>query len=79
MTKPANNPHKPSPSDTPTDRPEDNGNKTIQRPEDKDYDAENADFGNVDKTHREDEEPVNPIKTPPTENEGMKQGKVQPD
>lgn len=78
MTKPANDPHKPSPSDTPTERPDDNGHKSIVEQEDKEYHKDNVNFGNVNKKHREDEEPVNPIKTPPTEDEGMKQGKVQP-
>jgi len=78
MTKPANDPHKPSPSDTPTERPNDNGHKSVVKKEDKQYHEDNADFGNVDKQRRNDEEPVNPIKTPPTEDEGMKSGKVQP-
>lgn len=78
MTKPANDPHKPSPSDTPTDRPDDNGGKAVKKESDKQYHADSVDYGNVDKQHREDEEPVNPIKTPPTEDEGMKRGKVQP-
>ncbi|WP_345950413.1 MULTISPECIES: hypothetical protein [unclassified Mucilaginibacter] len=67
MTTPANSHNKPSPSDTPTDRPDDNGNKTVRREEDEEYHADNADFGNVAKQHEQDEEPVNPIKTPPDE------------
>lgn len=78
MTKPANDSNKPSPSDTPTDRPADNGHKSVVKKEDKEYHKDNANFGNVDKQRRNDEEPVNPIKTPPTEDEGMKEGKVQP-
>lgn len=78
MTTPANNPDKPSPSDTPTERPDDNGHKSIVKKEDEEYHKDTVDFGNVDKQHREDEEPVNPITTPPTEDEGMKSGKVQP-
>ncbi|NCD71602.1 hypothetical protein [Mucilaginibacter agri] len=78
MTKPANDPHKPSPSDTPTDRPNDNGHKSVVEKEDKEYHEKNANFGNVDKKRRNDEAPVNPIKNPPTEDEGMKEGKVQP-
>lgn len=78
MTKPANDPHKPSPSDTPTKRPADNGHKSVVEKEDKEYHGKNANFGNVDKKRRNEEAPVNPIKTPPTEDEGMKEGKVQP-
>ncbi len=78
MTSPANNPDKPSPSDTPTDRPEDNGHKSIVKKEDKEYHDDNANFGDIQTQYQNEEEPVNPIKTPPTEDEGMKSGKVQP-
>jgi hypothetical protein len=67
MTEPANSSNKPSPSDTPTERPDDNGNKVIKRHEDEEYHGDDADFGNVAKKHEQDEEPVNPIKTPPDE------------
>jgi hypothetical protein len=77
MTNPANEHNKPSPSDTPSDRPDDNGGKAIIRPEDKEYHDEQADFGNVAQQHENDEEPVNPITTPPDE-PGMREGKVQP-
>lgn len=64
MPQPANEHDKPSPSDTPTDRPDDNGGKAVKKPEDEDYDKDNANFGNVAKTRENSEEPVNPIKTP---------------
>jgi hypothetical protein len=67
MTKAANSPDKPSPSDSPTEKPVDNGHKSVVKKEDKEYHADNANFGNVDKKRRNDEEPVNPIKTPPKE------------
>ncbi|MVN90759.1 hypothetical protein [Mucilaginibacter aquatilis] len=67
MHQPANEHDKPSPSDTPTDRPNDNGGKAVKKSEDEDYDKDNANFGNVAKTRENSEEPVNPIKTPPDE------------
>ncbi len=67
MPQPANEHDKPSPSDTPTDRPDDNGGKAVKKPEDEDYDKDNANFGNVAITRENSEEPVNPIKTPPDE------------
>lgn len=67
MTTPANDHNKPSPSDTPTDRPNDNGNEVVKKEEDKDYNQEDANFGNIAKQRAEDEEPVNPVKTPPDE------------
>lgn len=78
MTKPANNPDKPSPSDTPTDRPNDNGGESKVRKQDRLYDADEPHGGNIAKVHENDEQPVNPIKTPPAE-KGMDEGKVQPD
>jgi hypothetical protein len=67
MSEPANQHSKPSPSDTPTDRPDDNGGKAIKKPEDKDYQQKDVDLGNVAKQREEDEEPVKPVKTPPDE------------
>jgi len=67
MTEPANSSNKPSPSDTPTERPNDNGGEVVKRKEDKDYNEDDADFGDVAKSHEQSEEPVNPIKTPPDE------------
>lgn len=67
MTTPANSHQKPSPSDTPTERPDDNGNKAVKKQEDEEYHQDDANFGNVAKKHEEDEEPVKPIKTPPDE------------
>jgi len=67
MTTPANSHNKPSPSDTPTERPDDNGGEAVKRKEDEDYNKEDADFGNIAQQHEQEEEPVNPIKTPPDE------------
>jgi hypothetical protein len=78
MTKPANSTDKASPSDTPTDRPNDNGHKAKVRSEDKQYDADQPHGGDIATKHQNDEQPVNPIKTPPAE-PGMDKGQVQPD
>lgn len=77
MTKPANSKDKPSPADTPTHRPNDNGHKSIVTG------ADSGQYGvtphNESKAmqHEKEEQPVNPIKNPPAE-KGMKKGKVQP-
>jgi hypothetical protein len=78
MTKPANNHQKPSPSDTPTKRPDDDGHESVQKKSDKEYRADEPEYGNIAQQQQNDEQPVNPITTPPTEDEGMKEGKVQP-
>ncbi|MFD2148004.1 hypothetical protein [Mucilaginibacter antarcticus] len=78
MTKPANSTDKASPSDTPTDRPNDNGHKSKVRPEDRQYDADQPHGGDIATKREREEQPVNPIKTPPAE-EGMDKGQVQPD
>jgi hypothetical protein len=43
------------------------GNKAVKKPEDKDYTREEADFNNMASRKENDEQPVDPIKTPPTE------------
>ena len=78
MTKPANSKDKPSPSDTPTDRPNDKGNKAILHKEDEVYTADEPHGGNIAKRRETDEQPVNPVKNPPAE-KGMDKGQVQPD
>jgi hypothetical protein len=77
MTKPANSHDKPSPSDTPTHRPEDNGHKSIVRDEDKDYRSDKPHGGHIDKNQAKDEQPVNPIKKAPA-GKAEQEGKVQP-
>jgi hypothetical protein len=67
MKKDANNHDKPSPSDTPTDRPNDNGHKSIVKKEDKEYNADEPKKGDIAKKHEKEEQPVEPIKTPPKE------------
>jgi len=67
MTDPANDPDKASPSDTPTERPDDNGGKSVVKSTDKKYKEEDADFGDVAKDREEREEPVNTVKIPPDE------------
>jgi hypothetical protein len=77
MTKPANSTDKPSPSDTPTHRPADNGHKSVVHNSDKSYKEDEPHGGNIAKKHENEEQPVNPVKNPPAE-KGARQGKVQP-
>ncbi len=67
MTKPANSTDKPSPADTPTDRPNDNGGKTVVEKTDKKYDGENVNFGNIAEKYENEEQPVQPVKEAPKE------------
>ena len=67
MTTPANSPNKPSPSDTPTKPSHDNGGKSKVRKEDKQYHADKPHGGNIAKKHEKEEQPVDPIKSPPKE------------
>jgi hypothetical protein len=62
MTKPANSKNKPSPTDTPTDRPADNGGKSKVRNTDKQYDADKPHGGDIAKKHEQEEQPVGPGK-----------------
>ncbi|RCH54955.1 hypothetical protein DJ568_10805 [Mucilaginibacter hurinus] len=78
MTKPANSTDKPSPSDTPTKRPDDDGGESKVRKEDKQYHADEPHDENVAKKREREEQPVEAIKNPPNE-KGMDEGKVQPD
>ena len=77
MTKSANSTDKPSPSDTPTHRPHDNGDKSKVRTSDETYHADKPHGGNIAKKHEKEEQPVDPIKNPPKE-KGMDKGQVQP-
>lgn len=77
MIKPANSGHKPSPSDTPSHRPHDEGNKAKRRKGDEQYHADKPHGGDIAKKHEKEEQPVHPIKNPPKE-KGMEKGKVQP-
>ena len=77
MIKPANSRHKPSPSDTPTHRPHDEGNKAKRSKADDQYHADTPHGGDIAKKHEKEEQPVHPIKNPPKE-KGMEKGKVQP-
>jgi hypothetical protein len=58
MTKPANNKQKQSPSDTPTDRPNDNGGKSKVEKQDKQYKANEPHGGDIAKKHEKEEQPV---------------------
>ncbi len=67
MTKPANASDKPSPSDTPTERPADNGHESVVKKRDKDYHANEPEQEDIAKKRENEEQPVKPIKTPPKE------------
>ncbi|MCO5935738.1 hypothetical protein NAF17_09305 [Mucilaginibacter sp. RB4R14] len=69
MTTPANDHNKPSPSDTPTNRPADNGHKSVVKKEDKQYHSDEPQQENVAKRYENEEQPVYPVKTPPKENQ----------
>lgn len=71
MTKPANSKDKPSPADTPTHRPDDNGHKSIIGA-DKGY-TDRKLHKNIAKQREKEEQPVQPEKNPPKEKD-----KVQP-
>ena len=60
MKKDANDHDKPSPADTPTDRPNDNGHKSVVKKEDKEYHADEPKNENIAKRHENEEQPVNP-------------------
>lgn len=77
MTKSANSTDKPSPADTPTDRPEDNGHKSIVKKSDKQYHADQPHGGDIAKKHEKEEQPVHSASQAPAE-KGMVKGKVQP-
>jgi len=61
MTEPANSPDKPSPSDTPTHRPDDNGHKSVVKKEDKTYHADEPEQENIAKRYENEEQPVKPV------------------
>ncbi len=67
MTKPANATDKPSPADTPTKRPDDNGHKSVVKKSDKEYHAVKPHGGDIAEKHEKEEQPVEPIKHSPKE------------
>lgn len=58
MTKPANSKDKPSPADTPTKRPHDNGGKSKVHKADRIYHADEPHEGEIAKKHEQEEHPV---------------------
>ena len=58
MTKPANSKDKPSPADTPTHRPHDQGGKAKKKAEDKVYNADRPHGGDIAKRWENEEQPV---------------------
>jgi|GEM_PF-461310 len=69
MTEPANDHDKPSPSDTPTERPADEGHESVVKKEDKQYHADEPEQENIAEYYENREQPVKPVKTPPAENQ----------
>ncbi|MBK0380362.1 hypothetical protein [Mucilaginibacter segetis] len=69
MTKPANSHNKPSPADTPTDRPNDEGHKSVVKKEDKIYKADEPHTGDIAKKHEKEEQPVQPVKHAPSKDQ----------
>jgi len=67
MTKPANSSDKPSPADTPTERPNDEGHKSVVKKQDKKYHADEPEQENIAKRYENEEQPVHPIKKAPEE------------
>jgi len=61
----ANSHHKPSPSDTPTKRPRDEGHKSVVKNRDKVYQANEPHSGDIAKKHENEEQPVHSIKKAP--------------
>jgi hypothetical protein len=69
MTKHANDHDKPSPSDTPTNRPNDEGHKSVVKDRDKQYHADEPPQENVVKYYENREQPVQPVKDAPKEDQ----------
>ena len=65
MTKPANSKDKPSPSDTPTKRPNDYGGKSKVRKTDREYHGDKPHGGEIAEKHEREEQPVHPVKDAP--------------
>jgi hypothetical protein len=65
MTKPANSKDKPSPADTPTRRPNDNGGKSAVKKQDRKYNADEPHGGDIARKHEREEQPVHPVKQAP--------------
>jgi len=76
VTNPANSKDKPSPADTPTQRPNDKGGKSIVS-SDGNYTTRKLRKLSIAEQREREEQPVEPIKDPPAE-KGMEKGKVQP-
>jgi len=56
--KNANSHNKPSPADTPSSRPNDEGHKSVVKKEDKEYKAKEPHKGDIAKKHESEEQPV---------------------
>jgi hypothetical protein len=67
MTNPANSPDKPSPADTPTERPEDNGGKSKVEKSDRKYHKDEPEQENIAKRYQNEEQPVQPVTEAPNE------------
>ncbi|MGH7238093.1 MAG: hypothetical protein ACREGF_06165 [Candidatus Saccharimonadales bacterium] len=60
MVKLAHSEHKPSPADTPTKKPVDDGGKSKVRKSDRVYKADEPHRGEIAKKHQQQEQPVHP-------------------
>jgi hypothetical protein len=69
MTTPANDHDKPSPSDTPTDRPNDEGHKSVVKERDKQYHADEPQQKNVAQQYENEEQPVKSVSDAPKKNQ----------
>jgi hypothetical protein len=65
MTKPANSKDKPSPADTPTKRPLDNGGKSKVKRADRAYHSKEPHGGDIAQKHEREEQPVHSVKDAP--------------
>lgn len=69
MTTPANDHDKPSPSDTPTNRPADEGHKSVTKERDNEYHADEPEQENVAKRYENEEQPVKSVNQAPKEDQ----------
>jgi hypothetical protein len=67
MRKPANSPDKPSPADTPTHGPDDNGHKSKVHKSDRQYNANEPHGGDIAEKHENEEQPVHSVNKAPFE------------
>ncbi|MBW4888869.1 hypothetical protein KXQ82_04055 [Mucilaginibacter sp. HMF5004] len=62
MKKDANSKDKPSPADTPSKHPHDEGHKSVVKKQDKIYHADEPHIGDIAQKHENEEQPVHSVK-----------------